>query len=57
MSAANGIRTFGDKAIQAVLSKVIHLDEKGVVDPLNPDEMSFQQKKDALHTVSFLKEK
>ena len=57
MSAAKGIRTFGDKAIQALLSKFGQLDEKRVVEPLDPEKISFQQKKYVLCAVSFLKEK
>ena len=42
MSAAKGVRTFGDKAIQMLLSKFVQLDEKRVVEPLNPEKISFQ---------------
>ena len=57
MSAEKGIRTFGYKAIQVVLIKLSQLDEKGMVEPLDTDKISFQQKKDALRTVSFFKQK
>jgi len=56
-STAKGARKFGHRAITAVLSDFIQLDKNGVVEPLNPDKISPQQKKDVLCTVSFLKEK
>ena len=56
ISAAKGIRIFGGKGIQAVLSEFSQLDEKGVVEPLDPNIFPFQQKKDALCMLSFLRE-
>ena len=42
MSAVKGIRIFGGEAIQAVLIDFSQLDEKGVVEILDPDKISFQ---------------
>ena len=45
MSAAKGIRTFGDRSITVVLSEFSQLDEKGVVEPLRPGNISSQQER------------
>jgi len=39
MSAAKGIRAFGDRAIQTVLNEFSQLDHMGIVEPLNPGKM------------------
>ena len=55
MSARKGIKLFGERAVVAILKEFAQLDEMGVVEPLDPDKLTAQQKKDALRTVSLLK--
>ena len=57
MSASKGIKTFGDKAITAILGEFSQLNDMKVVEPLDPDALTPQKKRDALRTVSLLKEK
>ena len=57
MSARKGIKQFGERAVVAILKEFAQLDEMGVVEPLNPDDLTTQQRRDAPRTVSLLKEK
>ena len=57
ISASKGINLFGDRAITAVLGEFAQLNDMKVVEPLNPNILTPQQKRDALRTVCLLKEK
>ena len=55
MSAKKGIKEFDKRAVVAILKEFAQLDEMGVVEPLDPDKLTAQQKEYALRTVSLLK--
>ena len=57
MSARKGIKSFGDRAVTTILREFAQINNMKVVDPLNPGLLIPQQKRDALRTVSLLKEK
>ena len=62
MNAKEGIKRFGDRAIAALFKEYKQLDEgatKGrpVVVPIDPDQLTHEQKKQALYAVNLIKEK
>jgi hypothetical protein len=62
MSAKEGIKRFGEKAIAALFKEYKQLDEgamkgKPVLAPINPDTLSYEQRKQALYAVNLIKEK
>jgi hypothetical protein len=62
MSAKKGIRTFGERAIAAMIKEFQQLDQgavpgKPVVDPVDPTTISHDEKRQALEAVNLIKEK
>ena len=57
MSAAAGIRRFGNAAKEAMKQEFKQLDEKGVFDPIFPGELSASTKSQALRCINVIKQK
>jgi hypothetical protein len=57
MSAAAGIKLFGEPAKQAMLKEFKQLDDKQVFTPRHAHELTPEQKKEALRAVNLIKEK
>ena len=57
VSVEEGIRRFGDKAIEAVLSEYAQLNDKNVFKSRFANELSSKQKTDALNLITIVKEK
>jgi len=57
MSMREGIKKYGELAIQAVLAEYSQLDNKGVFVDMNPDELSAEQKSKALDLITLVKYK
>jgi len=55
MSMKKGIKKFGEDAIQAVLAEYAQLDNKEVFEGVDPDSLSFEQKKEALELITLIK--
>ena len=56
MSAKAGIKQFGDRAVAALLQEFAQLDGKDVLDPINFNSLSPNQRKGALRAISLIKE-
>lgn len=57
VSVKEGIRRFGSKAIDAVLSEYAQLKDKNVFKPRFANDLTSQQQKDALNLITVVKEK
>ena len=57
MSAAAGIKRYGQPAIDALLKEFLQLDEQAVFDPKHAHELTREQKREALRSVNLIKEK
>jgi hypothetical protein len=57
LSMKQGLKTFGDKGREAVLSEIKQLHDRGVIQPKDPNSLSTQDKKNALEYLMFLKRK
>ena len=57
MTAAKGIKLFGERAIAAMFKEYNQLNDMGVFGIVNPDSLSVEQKKKALRAINLIKEK
>ena len=57
MSAKAGIKTFGDKAVDAIVQEFKQLDEKMAFQPIDKDSISMDERKKALRSITLVKEK
>jgi Reverse transcriptase (RNA-dependent DNA polymerase) len=57
MSAAAGIKLYGQPAVDAILKEFCQLHEKGVFEPKLTSALTSEQKKGALRAVNLIKEK
>lgn len=57
MSAKQGVKHFGDRAIEALIQEFSQLDDKGTFDPMSFKDLTYQQRKDALRAIALIKEK
>jgi len=57
MTAGKGIQKHGQKAIDALYVELCQLDNKNVFDPLHASSLTTEQKRQALHEISLIKEK
>jgi len=57
MSAKQGIKEFGERAVEALLKEFSQLDRKDVLDPIAFGELTRDQRKNALRAISLIKEK
>ena len=57
VSVKEGIRRFGDKAVNTVLTEYAQLNEKNVFDPVKASSLTKQQKYDALNLLTMIKQK
>ncbi len=57
MTASQGIRKHGQKAVDALFSEFCQLDDRTVFDPIDATTLSHQQKKAALRAINLIKEK
>jgi hypothetical protein len=56
-SVKKGLKKFGDAGVNAVLKELQQLHDRQVLDPKGPEEITIQERKDALRYLMFLKEK
>jgi hypothetical protein len=52
-----GIKKFGDKGKQSVLNELQQLYDRGVIEPIDPSDLTPEERKGALRYLMFLKEK
>jgi hypothetical protein len=57
MSAASGIKTYGQPAVDAILKEFCQLHDKGVFEPQLATSLTAQQKRSSLRAVNLIKEK
>jgi hypothetical protein len=57
MSAKAGIKSFGDKAVNAIVQEFKQLDEKMAFQPIDKDSISIDERKKALRSITLIKEK
>ena len=57
MSAKKGIKMFGNKAIKALQAKYQQLHDKKVFTPMKVEDLTFEQRKNALRSVNIVAEK
>jgi hypothetical protein len=57
MSAASGIKTYGQPAVDAILKEFCQLHDKGVFEPQLATTLTAKQKRQSLRTVNLIKEK
>jgi hypothetical protein len=57
MTAKRGLKTFGDRAIKALIKEFSQLNDKDVFDPMYFKNLTLQQRKDALRAIALIKEK
>ncbi len=57
MSMKEGIKTFGERAIEAVFKEVSQIHNRDVVEPMFPNQLTEKQKKDALNAITMVEEK
>ena len=57
VSVKEGIRRFGDKTVDAVLTEYAQLNEKNVFAPVNANKLTKKQKSDALTLLTMIKQK
>ncbi len=57
MTASQGIRKHGQKAIDTLFSEFCQLNNKEVFDPMDASLLTKDQKKAALHAINLIKEK
>ena len=62
MSARKGIKMFGEEAVAALMKEYSQLDQgamkgKPVICPINPDQLSMEQKKRAMNVVNLIQKK
>ena len=57
LSIQCGIEMFGNKAVMAFLQELGQIDEKGVVEPMDPNCLMAKQKQEVLNTITMVKEK
>ena len=57
VNVREGIKRYGDKAVEAIFKEYAQLNEKGTFEPENPNMLSENQKKEALNLITIVKEK
>lgn len=54
---AEGIKRYGEKAVEAVLTEYAQLNEKGVFEPIFVDKLTTKQRKIVLNLITMVKRK
>jgi hypothetical protein len=57
MSAKAGVKTFGDKAVDAIIQEYKQLDEKMAFNPIAKESLTLDDRKKALRSITLIKEK
>ena len=57
MSAKKGIKIFGERALNAIITEYEQLENLSVFTPLNPNYMNKEDRKNALYAIDLIKEK
>ena len=57
MSVKKGIQVFGEKAMESVLAENSQFDDKTIFRPLDKKDLTFDQCKNALNLITFMKKK
>ena len=57
MSAKAGVKTFGDKAVNAIIQEYKQLDEKMAFNPIAKESLTLDDRKKALRSITLIKEK
>ena len=57
VNVKEGIKRYGDRAVEAVIKEYAQLDEKGTFEPKDPSKLTSEQKVEALNLITIVKEK
>jgi hypothetical protein len=57
VSVKEGIKRYGHKAIEAIMTEYAQLDDRTIFDPMHTSKLSLKECKDALNLITMVKEK